>query len=114
MRFYPVELKIFKMSRPKSVLVVVMNFRSVQKVEQLSQHLTINISKNYNNETFRSVFRPIRNRIWPSELREMFFYPIQPLVGFNMVHWQGVDKKNVILFKTNRKSNLARLGMESF
>jgi hypothetical protein len=48
MRFYPVELKIFKMSRPKSVLVVVMNFRSVQKVEQLSQHLTINISKNYN------------------------------------------------------------------
>ena len=66
------------------------------------------------HETFRSVFRPIRNRIWPSELREMFFDPIQPLVGFNMVHWQGVDKKNVILFKTNRKSNLARLGMESF
>lgn len=43
-----------------------------------------------------------------------FLNPIQPLVGFNMVHWQGVDKKNVILFKTNRKSNLARLGMESF
>lgn len=45
------------------------------------------------------VFGPIRNRIWPSKLREMFFDPIQPLVGFNMVHWQGVDKKNVILFR---------------
>jgi hypothetical protein len=45
------------------------------------------------------VFGPIRNRIWPSKLREMFFDPIQSLVGFNMVHWQGVDKKNVILFR---------------
>ena len=47
MRFYPVELKIFKMSRPISGFGCRNEFLISPKSRTIGQHLTINISKNY-------------------------------------------------------------------